>query len=872
MKKKTIITTAILTCALACACGGGGAVENAEYNEYATQVRTVMYNLGLSTYNPEMETAETLQLVNQGEYFNSPSASATFDNNKTALFNLAQGYADKVERDTLSAYTNVFEQSFYIPLIMGKALADHYKVSTFYGVCANSPWNQYVQTVKDGSVKTTKVYTPAGEVFEQETFIEMALDYTDKDNYEIRVKQCSVDYSRVYFVYADGESFLEISYEQGNGENCYVSYSLDGFSGFNCKDEATSLQAKNLIVNEFTGIDQVAMRNIKKNAKYTVDEEKWEEANGYFFNGNGDGITQIPYGWADENQTVLSSYRCFETTKRIEIPARVRYLTDSFSIEYDEGVEPCEELVIPKTVIGIKGYNRNEDPNPNPEPTLPQLIDLTAKDLRIQTWNWEPLKNIVVEEGSTLFASGEGHLRALDGEVVCYINKAHPTGKANQTDFMHGGKLSYDLLDKYPLLTQSITELVCDERYLGEIGMLVRQFSAIRTLHVSFPDPMGEEMRSLQLEATGDLELYLYAKGVYAIDYAGPGTLTVRLQEKDVRLNIHARESIVYSKWNKVECAYMEAKGQPICSGATTVYYEDDGDTSFTGISFENQYYGLEMVLDTVQASAFTVPQTCFNETIQYVRLVNSVNTPVSVTLPATVQELRIDNTWAGNGTFNYGNNITIAYDGDKTAFYNVLKSGYESPQYVNVVCNDYTGKISGFVQKVTLVNEGAGIIETHYLFTGGDTTITGKSVVPSYSEDKRYYYTDENGNRYNVTNASDLGGSLYVECPTFYDPADITLTYHEEDNKVALEIYLASPDLAQALLVFEGEVSIGTHVYVQNDGTGKLLVVIEPNNNGTNNPMPNESILMEMPMGMSYKGDSEFIIENDTYLELQLR
>jgi hypothetical protein len=270
------------------------------------------------------------------------------------------------------------------------------------------------------------------------------------------------------------------------------------------------LQAKNLIENEFTGIDQVAMRQIQTNAKYTVNEEKWEEASAVFLSDGGDGVTQVPYGWADENQTVLSSYRCFETTKRIEIPARVRYLTNNFSISYDEGVEPTEELFIPKTVIGIKGFNQVDNPNPTPDAGMPSLIDLTAKDFRIQTWNWQPLNNIIVEDGSTLFMAGEGHLRAIDGEVVCYLNRPHPTGKVNQTEFMPGGKLSYDLLPQYPLLTESITELVCSENYLGEISGIVRMFTALRTLHVTFPDPVGEEIRALLLECAGDLELYLH--------------------------------------------------------------------------------------------------------------------------------------------------------------------------------------------------------------------------------------------------------------------------------------------------------------------------------------------------------------------------
>lgn len=869
MKKKIVLTTLALTLTLACACGGDGAVKNTEYEEYATQVRTVMYDLGLTTENPQSNNSVTAQWEDEYATLLNASDLATFDHNKTNLLNLAQGYADKVERDTLSAYTNVFEQSFYIPLIMGKALADHYKVSTFYGVCANSPWNQYVQTIKDGNVKTTKVYTPAGEVFEKETFIEMALDYTSAEDYEIRVKQCTFDFSRVYFVYADGETFLEISYEQGNTENCYVSYSLDGFNGYNCKDENTALQAKNWIQDEFMGIDQVAMRQIKTNAKYTVNEEKWEEANSMFFSG-GEEMVQSPYGWADENMTVLSSYRCFETTKRIEIPARVRYLTNDFSISYDDGVEPTEELYIPKTVIGIKGYpqNDNPDPNPNPNAGMPQLIDLTAKDFRIMTWNWEPLKKIVVEEGSTLFMAGEGHLRALDGEVVCYLNLPHPTGKVLQEEFMGGGKLPYDLLDKYPLLTQSITELVCSERFLGEISDMTRRFPAVQKVDVTFPDPMGGETRALTLETSRDLTLYLHAKGSYNIEYQGQGTLTVYLDYKDVRLDIRAKACTVYSKWNKTECDLMQAFGFPICAGATTIYYEETADDAYAGISFQWGTNGMEAVLDASQASNFVVPATVLGYAIPYVLLENSVNTPVSVTLSASIDGFGINNTWTENGKSNYGNNVTVQYDGTKEEFLRDFSSSDENPQYIQLVCNGYTGKINSFVQKVTIINEEAQICETYYeVILGGDVTITGKNIVPTYREGRRYYYTDENGNTYNVTNASEDGGSITIPNCSSDNSPDITLTYHEGEGGALLEIYVVTGDIRE--LVYSKRVKEGTYVNPQYDGAGKLIITIRHNNDGVDEPKPDDVI--EVEIDGTYRGDMEYPINQDTVLELMI-
>lgn len=864
-----MLTALALTLVTASACGGGGSVENKEYDEYAMQVRTVMYDLGLTAEKPQTEDSQTA-LVQAQTLLAGATPSATYDENKTQIWELAQSYAGKTERDTLSAYTNIFEQSFYIPLIMGKALADHYKVDTFYGVCANSPWNQYVQTLKDGNVKTTSVYTPAGEVFEKETFIQMALDYVNETEYEIRVTQFAVDYSRVFFTYIDGETYLEISYEAGNTENCYVSYSVDGFSGWNCKNESLALQVKDLIQDEFTRVDQAAMRAIQTNAKYTVNEEKWEEASAVFLSGGGDGVTQIPFGWADENQTVLSSYRCFETTERIEIPARVRYLTNDFFISYD-GVEPTKELFIPKTVIGIKGYNREDVDNPSPDASAPNLIDLTAKDFRIQTWNWQPLENIIVEEGSTLFMEGEGHLRALDGEVVCYLNQAHPTGKVYQTEFMAGGKLSYDLLSSYPLLTASITELVCSENYLGEIWDLVRLFPALRTLHVTFPAPVGDEMRGLQLECTGDLDLYLYAEGSYAIEYIGNGTLTVYLDRKEVSLHIRAQNSVVYSKWNKTENELLEALGRPRCEGATTVHYEEEEDASLKGISLRQEWYGLEAVVDTAEASSFTVPQELFEYAIEYVKIENSVNTPVRVTLSSSVRELRINNTWEEDGKKNYGSNITVVYDGTKTAFLNVFLRGDSSPQYINAECSDYTGKISGFVQKVTLVNEAAAINETYYLFTNGDNAITGRTVLPSYDEQKRYYYTDEQGNRYNVTNASSQGGTLVLNYTYFDDPADVTLTYHEEEATAILVILVETADMGQTS-VYADTVRAGTRVLVENRGDGKLYITIEPASSGTEPPPSNVVREAEIPSGMIYQGESEYIINEDTTLNLCIR
>ena len=133
--------------------------------------------------------------------------------------------------------------------------------------------------------------------------------------------------------------------------------------------------------------------------------------------------------------------------------------------------------------------------------------------------------------------------------------------------------------------------------------------------------------------------------------------------------------------------------------------------------------------------------------------------------------------------------------------------------------------------------------------------------------EPSRTWNTDENGNTYNVTNASEDGGSITIPNCSSDNSPDITLTYHEGEGGALLEIYVVTGDIRE--LVFNQRVKEGTYVNPQYDGAGKLIITIRHNNDGVDEPKPNDVI--EVKIDGTYRGDMEYPINQDTVLELMI-
>lgn len=904
MKKRIFPLLLASLCLVACGDKGKG-VKNEEFEEYSSQVLSVMYDVGLITQLPETETGASEKGGQKGKVaaLSAKSGGATFAEQKDGIWQTLQGFADKTESDTLNFYTDIFEQTFYIPLIMGDALAAYYNVSSFYGVCSNTPWNQYVTTEKAGDVKTTYVYTPAGEVFEKETMISMRLDYQSQDEYTVNVKQFSSDLSNRLYAYLDSDgNFLAVSHEVGNANNCYVTYSNDGFNGYSVTDTDTVNEIVGCIAGEFTSENQEKIRAVQSRSQYTVDEEKWGKAQEKYFGDSNKAFS--PYEWADEDETVLMGYRCFETTEEIVVPARARYLLDNFHISYGDGVESTKTLIIPKTVKGIKTQQEGG-----------VLPDVAVSEFRISTHDHSPLDAIVVESGSALFQSGTGHLLDLQGNVVCYANCAHPTGKLDFYTFFYEREQVLPL-EFYPVLAASIREITYDDTnqtpLIADFMYILQSCTNVRKLSVK----TSETFSSLDVTTQGDLDLTVDAPTSFSVRIYGgnrQSNLSVTLLNLTcLSLGVDAESSVwksitVSLPWSEQYYDYLMQCGnggvwirtKEMKPDEIEWVFSDSGNLyDMTGITIErNDGTGAyKAVVDTSAAVSITVPAEYYGETFSEVLIVNNATAPVTVTVPDSVTKIRFEQMNEENG---YGTNLTVVYGKTYQAFQDAVREDTSFgevvlPYFVKVSCNDFDGYYSNVKISLRFQNENAEVDFTETvtveLKDGGNGNFIyyakcmGTRFVEYPQDDKAYYYTDQNGKNYDlewISNGSCY--QIYIPFETYDDIRNLTLTYHEKTRGFRLTVQVV--DGNTTMLIFDEELAYAELVHISAvlspDETKKYIVItVMGMGDGVNGSDAFEEIKYEIALNQGfectlndeyYQNNMEIQMNADTVLQLQL-
>lgn len=886
MKKFLYLLLAICLCS---AVGCKKNVKNVEFEEFSTQVFTVMQDVGIIAEIPDTTTGKkakatpsplknntTIKFLSQKN-----STTATFDANEDYLWQTVLSYTDKTETDSLSLFKDVFEQTFYVPIIMGDALATNYGVKNFYGYCANSPWNQYLKTDKNGNEKTTYCYTPQGEIFDKETFITMSLTYNSATDYKIRVKQFSFDFSSLMFFYLDSnDKSIVISYQESNKNNCYVTYSEDSIFGYTITDEQTVVDLKSAIYDEFTAENQDAMRNIKSKAKKTVDEEKWQQSQDKFF-GEGSGTqTRLVYTWADEEETVLSAYHCWENQEEFVIPAKARYLLDSFEITYEDGIEPIKTLVIPKSILGVKKQVNGGE-----------LSDVSPNSLNLLTRN-NPFENVKVEDGSPIFKAGTGHLLDLNNEVVYYVNKAHPTGKLDALAFI---KTHTDLLQNlefYPNLTNSITEVVYEnldaQTVDGDFNILLHFLTNLNK--ITYKSLSGGLNLDLALKTNTTLVVDVPNKiEIYARQEKSGAKLTLTALNSNCKITLNTEFSGEYVTlnlpWSKQYYDFInevESHNGKLLEfseehTATVNFTADDELPSMTGISIESlENRKLKATLNGQQATAFTIPETFFGYTITEVYATNFTIAPTTITIPNCVTKLSFD--YLGE-TINYGAVLTLNYDGTKAEFKSIIEEFEQTNKFIfNLNATDYQGLYRNAIILVRFVNERDGVdVTTYQLVFEYPYDEPGKyyfslyhtDLVKNFSESVPfYYYLDQNGNKYQVLSPGYSNRNIMGIFDSIDDVTDLVLTYHEGSNICSVSILLYTDENTYSP-IFERTVQRGAIITIDtkisDDETTKYVVIII-------GPEMPERIEYEIPMDKEISSQSlNYTVDGDLEIKLYL-
>ena len=98
---------------------------NADFEEYSAKVISIMDKVGIldaATIGVEVENeGTTASLLNN-----------TYIENKSEIWNIIEGVQDAEVRDLYYTFQDAFEQSYFIPLIVGRAISEYYGEANFY--------------------------------------------------------------------------------------------------------------------------------------------------------------------------------------------------------------------------------------------------------------------------------------------------------------------------------------------------------------------------------------------------------------------------------------------------------------------------------------------------------------------------------------------------------------------------------------------------------------------------------------------------------------------------------------------------------------------------------------------------------------------
>lgn len=761
---------------------------NAEFEEYSMKVISIMDKIGIVDKSI-FETNDN----------NTPTSASllsnTYHDNSSEIWNIIEGVQDAEEKDLYYTFLDAFEQSFYIPLIVGRAISEYYGEANFYGVKVNSPWNQYVETVKQGNARVTSVYTPAGEVFEKETFIVMSIDYTSIDNYSVNFVVFNIDYTSLYYFNLDHQSnLIAYSYNSdGDEHNNFVLYSHDDFDGYEITDMIICNSVKALLMDEFTSVNKDSIRNIKNNVKHNIDETKWDWAMGYFFSGSGDGHIVDYYGYLDSENSVLASIGSDGTKTTLTIPRSVRYISSMLMVgNYStDGASDTITLVIPETVRGIK---KRDEANG-------EIIEASIDELVIVTHDGKTLANIVVAEESPLFMTGEGDLRDLEGNVIYHMNQPVSGGVLDGTSMYErfssdpSRSLERDYAGKnlYVNSVHTINLEIENDNSYYELRMLTSIFPNLRTLNLS-----GEASDDTRIDATfatSDIEINYNITGKvnFIVDFQSvPTKHQLNILNSNIKLAYEDISNTVRASvpWSREYHELQPHDGPLERVGIESITFAQDAYADFLSqVEYQKVENGLRVKIDANQVSSVVIPETYYGLEFKEVEIWGNTS-PLHVSIPSSVESLILMNV---NETSNYGKSITIQYAGTYQEFENILELTQYDTIRINLICEGFSGEYTYNVSKM-IINNGTTTQEFYKtVYVNEPYTRFYNIPMPNdvNMDNNRYYYTDQDGKVYEV-----MYENYYYIDIDMVTLKDLTLTLHQEAKTMTLIIKINNEEV----------------------------------------------------------------------------
>ncbi|MCM1546662.1 MAG: hypothetical protein NC033_06490 [Clostridiales bacterium] len=451
--KKAILAAAacltVLTAASALAAcsggngGGGGTVDkssrNADFVAYRKKVVSVLKDNGI--FVNDLDGASSRQA-------SVPTAvTASYTENKSQIAQIIEdANATEDYQSAKDQRDSIFEQSFYISLVIGDALSNVYGVQFFYDIPVYfDAWGQYFEVVKSGDKDLVRCYAPAQDG-NSESVLTMELDYKSAGDYSFTAMQIWDD-QKIYAYGNSQKEYFMVCRDTGANNNNFMHYMPQDGVGYFCNDESAVSQCYELIKGEVEALDSAPIVALKDRNQYSFTEKQAQDALDKYFKQSdisavGKGLQVNVMGG---KQVATAYFADGETT--VEIPDGTQYIAEQFLIE--DKTDAVTSLKIPSSVKAVVDGEGNEIA---PEEFFRILVNTNEKE--------RVLSSVTVGSGSTLFKADAGSLYTADGELVYLANS--PLSEFSFDIFKNSEVVRYFEDGLYTRVFDNIHELTLD--------------------------------------------------------------------------------------------------------------------------------------------------------------------------------------------------------------------------------------------------------------------------------------------------------------------------------------------------------------------------------------------------------------------------
>lgn len=503
------------------------AKQNAEFVEYRKKITAVIKDNGMHVN--DFDNGENVRSASNGIKSVTAKALAavsTYSSDFTGIADAVMSDVDKQEsiESIVSMRDDLFEQTFFISLMLGDGIANYYSEKRFYNIpVLFEEWGQFFDVIKKDGIDYVRCYMPKGFFDDKEMFVVAYIDYKSVTDYTWTLLQYTYDLSDALYVHGtSAKEYYCVSRSNGNSDSNYLLYAPDNNVGYMSTAQSSVDACFENVKSYFNMFPQDTMRALKSN-RYTINSEQQAQLSEKYFASSYNEVYGVRFANDGEDillngKKIIIEYIARAGEKVVELPKDGEYyLFNNFHV--CDNSNSVTDLRIPKNIVGIAAENRDDEGNIKGDFYAEADVNDLSLTLYCDEKNdgngiFKAYENFVVEEGSPLFESGTGHLKDRNGKIVAlaeYPLETLDMELLKRIDITAYKNLFNNLQDISVNLRDFYDSNMGDYADLSVIERIVSVVKKPLNLYLnSYEDEVQDSsMFTLNLNPTNDLTIYI---------------------------------------------------------------------------------------------------------------------------------------------------------------------------------------------------------------------------------------------------------------------------------------------------------------------------------------------------------------------------